>query len=534
MAVIRLPNFAISLALGTLGSLAYLQTASGEVLPSEQEIRGRAALDAAVAALGGLNRIASIGTWYVQGRGRENLSAELQGLAPDRPTWRPHQERLAVDAMNLSIAWERRTPRNDGSLRWRRLIYKSDGSGFIDWNSQEAASRSQGAPEARRLALSRRVPHLLLADVANRATRVAWQGAQPWRGRSHDLIAVDLPEAGELLLWLGKTTHLLHRAEYKTNLPGRGDVSVDWEWPRWKAHSQLGFAPEGHRIHLNGTLFQEVRYSHYQGPSALVPTLIEIPHDLLTATQTRRVAGGRGPPDEHPLPATGEIAPGVHIAALSGFVVMFVEFRDFVVAMEAPEIHPGLEAIPAALASVQLTPDFLALISKTIPGKPLRYLILSHHHSDHLGGVRRFAAAGATVLTASSHREAVRAALDAPHTLVPDPWPGSSRDTKIEVIGRRRAIGDGVRTLEVINIGPNPHTDENLFAWLPVERVLFQGDLFYYAQGEPFPPSGRGRINGFFARWLKAHRIEPIAIYGVHNFGAAGPKSLSESIARSN
>jgi hypothetical protein len=92
-----------------------------------------------------------------------------------------------------------------------------------------------------------------------------------------------------------------------------------------------------------------------------------------------------------------------------------------------------------------------------------------------------------------------------------------------------RALGyadGGRRRLEVINVGANPHTKENLFAWLPDERLLFQGDLFYYEEGAPFPPSGRETMNRFFAAWLAAHDLSPKAIYGVHYAGAAPPEAL--------
>jgi hypothetical protein len=59
--------------------------------------------------------------------------------------------------------------------------------------------------------------------------------------------------------------------------------------------------------------------------------------------------------------------------------------------------------------------------------------------------------------------------------------------------------------------------------WLPRERILFQGDLFYYSAGDTFPPSGRGTMNQFFARWLRSHGITPDAIYGVHT---APPQGL--------
>ena len=67
-------------------------------------------------------------------------------------------------------------------------------------------------------------------------------------------------------------------------------------------------------------------------------------------------------------------------------------------------------------------------------------------------------------------------------------------------------------------------------AWLPAERILFQGDLFYYSEGSPFPPSGRETMNRFFARFLAEEGLEPLAIYGVHNDGAAPPERLVDAM----
>jgi len=100
----------------------------------------------------------------------------------------------------------------------------------------------------------------------------------------------------------------------------------------------------------------------------------------------------------------------------------------------------------------------------------------------------------------------------------------------VETVSDRRTISDGTRSLEIWNAGENPHTEENLFVWLPAERILFQGDLFYYSEGGAFPPSGRETMNRFFARFLDEKGLEPRAIYGVHNDGAAPPERLVDSM----
>lgn len=67
---------------------------------------------------------------------------------------------------------------------------------------------------------------------------------------------------------------------------------------------------------------------------------------------------------------------------------MFVEFADFVLAVEAPAEYPWLETIPPEnmAPSSSLGEQYLDIIQSTVPGKPIRYLALTHHHSDHVGG----------------------------------------------------------------------------------------------------------------------------------------------------
>jgi len=505
------------LALASVLWMACAGVASGGDSPAASAARGRAVLDRAVAELGGLAALEAPESWFVAGEGRENLSAELQGTVAARPTWRPHEERVAVDARTLSVAWERRTPRNDMSLRWRRFVRGRDSSGFYDFHGGFGRLRAAATPERDRRSLARRVPHLLLLEAATRATDVAWRGERRFADGLHDEIAVTLPEGAVLSLLVARAPALLRRVSYTLELPGLGPVPVDWEWARWREDSRLGRIPLGHRVRVDGETFQEVRYSAYGADRDRARDLLSIPPNRPAAAPASAMTA---PSREPAPPASGEVAPGVHVIEAENFMVMFVEFRDFVVAMEAPENHPGLEGIPAARDTTPVTAGFLAAIRAAAPGKPVRYAVLSHHHSDHMGGARAFAEAGATLLVAPADRAAARRAIGGRgETAAPA--------AAIEPVAERRVITDGERTLEILNVGRNPHTDENLFAWLPRERIAFQGDLFYYQQGGEFPPPGRETMNRFFARWLARRGIAPLAIYGVHNDGAAGERELA-------
>ena len=517
------PYIALALAVAAAPAVALTR---GVVPPSALSAEDPArVVRAALDAMGG-DRTAAAGSWYVEGAGRENLTGEFQGLAPFAPTWRPHAECVAVETASGAIAWGRRSARNDQSVRWRRMIHRAEASGFVDWVSGASVMRPTGTTEDRRRALARRIPHLLVREAA--AWPLPLVPAPPRRiaGRDHDAVQLPLAQGGPLTLVFSRSPSILHAAEYATHMPARGDVAVRWEWTGWRPHPEFGFAPSGHRIDVDGVPFHEVTYSS-NGPDAG-----RVGDALLTPESgAAHMAHGGGALAAPPFPAEGEVAPGVHVARVEGFTVMFVEFRDFVVALEAPAADfPGLQSIPADRPASQASRAYLALIRKTRPAKPLRYVVVSHHHGDHMGGLRAFAEAGATVIVAAGERRAAEQALSRPHRIVPDGWKDGSA-AKVEAVTDRRTITDGDRRLEIVNVGRNPHTDDNLMSWLPAEGILFQGDLFYYSDPADFPPLGRVVMNRFFARWLAKARIAPRAIYGVHNSLVAGPEHLAAAAA---
>ncbi len=477
-----------------------------------------------LAPLGGTERLARLDGWVVEGRGRENLSGELQGLAPSEATWRAHEETVAVLSSSGSVSWQRRTPRNDGSLRWRRFIYESKTFGVVDFHAGYGAKRAREIPDSDRQALARRIPHLLLLEAATHAKRLVASTPRTKDGAVADAVEATMEDGSRLTLVFSRHPRAIAAAEYTAYLPGLGDSVVSWEWLGWKPDAALGMAPTGHRITVGGGVFQEVTYDRFAAGSPDAAAMMEVPPDLSPADPSSPAPAPRAS-----APATGEVAPGVHVAQVRGFFIPFVELADVVVLFDVPASAPGLEAIPASGAKdcERVTEDLVAEIARACPGKPVRFVVVSHHHGDHLGGIRAFAGSNVTVLAAPSHVPAVRRALVAPHLLAPDRWNGDGRDANIEAVPDRRTITDGRRLIEVINVGENPHTKENLFLWLPEERLVFQGDLFYYEEGEPFPPSGREKMNRFFAGWLASRGLSPKAVYGVHGQGAAPPEALA-------
>src|SRR5262250_1739645 len=145
----------VRLALGLLlgFSLVCIGRVAAPTPSKAEDARAGAILDAALNALGGAEQLSKLDRWFVEGKGRENLSGELQGVSPSQPTWRTHEERIAVSRATGSVAWERHSARNDFSWRWRRFIYKPDAFGVVDWTSGDGGFRPSSIPESERQAM---------------------------------------------------------------------------------------------------------------------------------------------------------------------------------------------------------------------------------------------------------------------------------------------------------------------------------------------------------------------------------------------
>ena len=455
----------------------------------------------------------------IEGAGYEDLSAELQGLAPGKTTRRPHREVLAADLGSGAVAYERRTPRNDHSLRWRRFIFTPTSWGVVDFTVPYGVTRDAVVPDSVLAGFRRRVPHLLLAEALHSGTKLQLLTA--------GVVAMPLAGGDTLTLHFDRAPELI-RVAYRAHVPGLGDVPIAMEFTGWKNHPQLGRFPSGHRVRIGGRVLQEVRYERIVVDGPAIAQHLAVPDSL-------RAGAPMGPMPMGSMPgnaaaarphdgSVSEVAPGVYVVYnLHGFHLLFVDLGAEILAVEAPEVHPLIDAVPSrgAPPALRLTREYLDLIARTLPGKRVRYLVVSHHHGDHSGGGREFMAQGVTVLAPPGDVGFLKQLARAPHTLRRDALTGRSIPPVIEGVAERKHVAGSARAVEILRVGPNPHTDDNLVVWIPSAGILFQGDLFYHNDGDSAPPPSRVTMNRFFAGWLARTGLEPTRVYGLHNTGFA-------------
>ncbi|MEA2871244.1 MAG: hypothetical protein QOH67_1220 [Hyphomicrobiales bacterium] len=178
------------------------------------------------------------------------------------------------------------------------------------------------------------------------------------------------------------------------------------------------------------------------------------------------------PPAAQPAPQRPQIATtkvegteGVYIFRNGGHQSMFVVTKDGVIATD-----------PIAYGRPTGGQQYVDEIKK-VTDKPIKYLIYSHVHFDHIAGGKAFKDAGAKVI-AHKNATARLKVLNDPHTVMPD-----------ESIGDKKVIKLGGTTLELSYLGLN-HSDSNLVMRLPKEKIVFIVDTIPVGA---FP--GRGFID---------------------------------------
>src|SRR2546427_11792885 len=143
---------------------------------------------------------------------------------------------------------------------------------------------------------------------------------------------------------------------------------------------------------------------------------------------------------------------GVYIFRNGGAQSMFIVTKDGVIATD-----------PIGYQRPEGVTDYVNEIKK-VTDKPIKYLIYSHHHFDHISGGKPFKDAGATILAHKRAKERLAVHKDT-HTVLPD-----------ETMDASRTITLGEPTIELSNIGLNDSVCR-LIIRLPKQKVLFAVDF---------------------------------------------------------
>jgi len=218
---------------------------------------------------------------------------------------------------------------------------------------------------------------------------------------------------------------------------------------------------------------------------------------------------------------TQTLAPGVVLMGGGSHNSLAVEFKDYVVMIEGP-------------LSNQRTNAVVAETKKMFPNKPIRYLVNTHNHFDHLGGVRGYVAEGATVITDEKNKNFYQRVVLAPQsrTLSPDrlsqrPFaPTGPGQLNVQGFTDNYTISDGNQIVEVHHVEGLNHSDNMSIVYLPKQKILVSADMGGPPAAGTNPPVNANAI--VLYQNIKRLNLDVTTHVPIH--GNAGPQSEFDRI----
>lgn len=210
---------------------------------------------------------------------------------------------------------------------------------------------------------------------------------------------------------------------------------------------------------------------------------------------------------------THKLADGVYLLGGASHNSVAVEFKDYIAVVEAPLNEKRNLAV-------------IEEIVKLIPNKPIRFLVNTHQHFDHIGGLRTYMHIGATIITHSKNFNLYNHDVlnYTPRTLEPDMlslWPPTelAEGYQYETVRENYTLTDGTREMQITYVQPLAHAEGMLMAYLPKEKIAIEADLYDTYPVTTAPTAS----NRAFFNHVKRLGLDVVTIAPIH--GPAAPWS---------
>lgn len=208
-------------------------------------------------------------------------------------------------------------------------------------------------------------------------------------------------------------------------------------------------------------------------------------HPVLRLTVSGVKANGAAPvtvPEEvksytpPPIMVVEEVlAPGVWHLRGGSHHSLLIDQADHLIIVEAPQNEARSMAV-------------IAKAKELVPNKPIRFLVNTHAHFDHSGGLRAYVAEGATIVTHAVNQEYYNKAWANPRTINPDAMATKKAQAKFQPVADKFQLTDGKRAVDIYAMRGLTHTDAMLMVYLPTEKVISVADIYAPSPADTPPP----------------------------------------------
>lgn len=347
-----------------------------------------------------------------------------------------------------------------------------------------------GSPQAAGLQdeLMMLLPYSFLRSAA--AAKDSSIRSQSQGGKKYTLITFTAPNKALTSGYLNDQ-NLLERVETKIDNNVLGDMVFETAFSDYKDFAGLKFPT--HIVQKQG------------GFPVLDLTITDVKPNATANIENPQAKGKGGPapgPAAPPAVTSEKLGDGVYLI-LGGYAALAVDFKNYIVVVEGPQSDQRADAI-------------IAEAKKLIPNKPIKYVVNTHAHFDHAGGLRAFVAEGATVMTHQINKPYYEKIWSNPHSLSPDKLSRNPKKPTFKTMTEKLVLTDGNHVVELHHMQNFGHNDGMLLVYLPKEKVLVEADGFNApAQAATQPPAlispyNQSLVNNIERLKLDVQRVIPI------------------------
>ena len=191
--------------------------------------------------------------------------------------------------------------------------------------------------------------------------------------------------------------------------------------------------------------------------------------------------------------ASEKIGDGVWFVGGGSHNSMVIEFPSYIAVIEGPLGEARSLAV-------------IAEAKRLVPNKPIKYLINTHSHFDHSGGVRTYVAEGATIITQETNVPFYQKAWSEPRTLAPDNMSRGAKEANFLPVKEKYVLSEGNRTLQIFHENGSMHNAAMLIVYFPKEKILEEADDYTPdIPGTPAPTGSRPPV--FVANLMKQIQV---------------------------
>ncbi|HLH94948.1 MAG TPA: MBL fold metallo-hydrolase [Xanthobacteraceae bacterium] len=360
-------------------------------------------------------------------------------------------------------------------LKYTETVFPSFGV-VTDEKGAQPMSRIRVAALLREL--ERASPQLLL-DAMNDPSNVLPLDPQPLGKVS--LPAVSFTDKGtKFTILFDRDTHLPAAIRTRDDDNIHGDSNYDLVLADWKTVGSAKLA-ETLSYQINGVEVAKLNYRDVAANPTIGDEAFAVP-DAVKAVA--------------PPPATGNVPYQWVLRRL--FLTRFLDSDNVIYpnggGLKLVELAPNVQHVEGGTANnlIVAMKDYLVIFDApygelqsrwTIdaakakyPGKPIKYLVLTHHHMDHTGGMRTFVAEGASIIVPAPDKAYFEQDVAAQRTLVPDELQKKPAAANIIEVKDEVTLKDETDEIRLYNI-VNPHVQGFILGYVVKPNVLYVTDL---------------------------------------------------------